>query len=67
MPMIARELLPKLSHVCGSLFERVYSSDSGLQGFNFLGNGVVAEVHVQMAESFPGIFSQGKTGISPVY
>lgn len=60
MAGIVKVTLTNLKTKCSWLFTHVYSSDSGLQGFNFLGNAVVAELHSQLAEALLTVFSPGE-------
>ncbi|GMH43984.1 hypothetical protein BSKO_11918 [Bryopsis sp. KO-2023] len=60
---ISEKLLAGLEQRCKALFDRVHSADSALQGFNFLGNAVAAELHLQLAENLPAVFSPGVPSI----
>lgn len=48
MRSITEEVLALMNEGVGSLLRTALDPHSGLQGFNFLANSVVAEVHVQV-------------------
>ena len=51
---VLNALLARIRDECDSLLERTMAAQSGLQGFDFLGNSVLAAVDQQLADCLPG-------------
>ncbi len=50
-------MLARVQEQCGGLLETTMAPQSGLQGFGFLGNSILAAVDQQLANSMPGALS----------
>lgn len=48
-------VLARVQNRCGALLEATMAPQSGLQGFDFLGNSILAAIDQQVANSLPGI------------
>lgn len=56
---VLEAMVVRIQDECCSLLQRTMAAQSGLQGFDFLGNSILAAVDAQLASSMPGAFSPG--------
>ena len=54
MLQVLEAMVVRIQDECNSLLQRTMAPQSGLQGFNFLGNSILAAVDEQLATSMPG-------------
>ena len=54
---VLEAMVVRIQDECGSLLQRTMAPQSGLQGFDFLGNSILTAVDEQLASSMPGQLS----------